>query len=219
MCILIFGFLSSKRYGLDRVAVKHVVVSFRFAIFVALLVTNAALNIRIVYTLDEHPSTAASFFFLTLLFCLCILLDCSPHLPRSVQIYISVNARTNEMFCINQRVSLMSIYAGCVGGPIRILHIFLFSRCIFWSQSRLFPRSWSVQNLRCDSEALHLQQHPVADYASACVTDACARHQKLRQRIGTAPASARMRQHVAAVRSSYMTMFFVIYEARLPHAP
>ncbi len=42
LCIMSFGFLSSKRYGLDRVAVKHVALSFRFAIFVTLLATDAA---------------------------------------------------------------------------------------------------------------------------------------------------------------------------------
>jgi len=48
-----FGFLSSKRYGLDRVAVKHVALSFRFAIFVTLLATDVALYIREVYTIDN----------------------------------------------------------------------------------------------------------------------------------------------------------------------
>jgi hypothetical protein len=46
LCIKMFGFLSSKRYGLDRVAVKHIVLSFRFAILVVLLATDLALNIR-----------------------------------------------------------------------------------------------------------------------------------------------------------------------------
>jgi hypothetical protein len=46
MCIIMFGFLSSKRNGLDRVAVKHVALSFRFAIFVTLLATDVALSVR-----------------------------------------------------------------------------------------------------------------------------------------------------------------------------
>jgi hypothetical protein len=92
LCIMSFGFLSSKRYGLDRVAVKHVALSFRFAVFVTLLATDAALNIREVYTIDVHPLTVVACAFFALLFCLLILLDCSPHLPPSVQIFISVNA-------------------------------------------------------------------------------------------------------------------------------
>ena len=92
VCIMMFGFLSSKRYGLDRVAVKHVALSFRFAIFVTLLATDVALNIRHVYTIDYPPLSVVALALVLLLFCLSILLDCSPHLPPSVQIFISVNA-------------------------------------------------------------------------------------------------------------------------------
>jgi hypothetical protein len=46
LCIMAFGYLSSKRYGLERVAVKHVALSFRFAIFVTLLATDVALSVR-----------------------------------------------------------------------------------------------------------------------------------------------------------------------------
>jgi hypothetical protein len=97
MCIMALGFLSSKRYGLDRVAAKHVALSFRFAIFVTLLATIVALNIREVYTIDTHPVSVVASAFAALLFCLSILLDCSPHLPPLVQIYFSVRARTNAM--------------------------------------------------------------------------------------------------------------------------
>jgi hypothetical protein len=92
LCIMTFGFLSSKRYGLDRVAVKHVALSFRFAIIVTLIATDVALSSRQVYTIDMHPLSVVGYAFASLLFCLCILLDCSPHLPPSVQIHISVNA-------------------------------------------------------------------------------------------------------------------------------
>jgi hypothetical protein len=92
LCIMMFGFLSSKRYGLDRVAVKHVALSFRFAIFVTLLAADVALSSRQVYTIDQHPLIVVAIAFASLLFCLCILLDCSPHLPPWVQIFISVNA-------------------------------------------------------------------------------------------------------------------------------
>jgi hypothetical protein len=92
LCIMAFGFLSSKRYGLDRVAVKHVALTFRFAIFVTLLATDFALVIRQVYTSDSHPELVVASAFSSLFFCLCILLDCSPHLPPWVQIFISVEA-------------------------------------------------------------------------------------------------------------------------------
>ena len=92
LCIMTLGFLSSKRYGLDRVAVKHVALSFRFAIFVTLFATNVALLSRQVYTIDMHPLTVVGYALTSLFFCLGILLDCSPHLPPSVQIYNSVIA-------------------------------------------------------------------------------------------------------------------------------
>jgi hypothetical protein len=94
LCIMAFGFLSSKRCGLDRVAVKHVALSFRFAVFVALLATDVALTSRSIHTSNLHPTTAVAYLFLMLFFCLCILLDCSPHLPPAAQILISVSARS-----------------------------------------------------------------------------------------------------------------------------
>jgi hypothetical protein len=93
VCIMMVGFLSSKRYGLDGVAAKHVVLSFRFAVLVALLATDTALYARRVYTIGEHPTVAVSNAFKGLAFCLFVLLDCSPHLPALAQIFISVNAR------------------------------------------------------------------------------------------------------------------------------
>ena len=99
LCIMTLGFVSSKRYGLDRVAVKHVALSFRFAIFVTLLATDVALSSREVYTIDKHSLTVVGYALSSLLLCLCILLDCSPHLPPSVQIYISVNACNVECQC------------------------------------------------------------------------------------------------------------------------
>jgi hypothetical protein len=91
------GFLTSKRYGLDRVAAKHVALSFRFAIFVTFIATVVALNIRKVYTIDEHPAYVVASALTALVFLQCILLDCSPHLPPSVQMMVSVSARTNAM--------------------------------------------------------------------------------------------------------------------------
>jgi hypothetical protein len=196
ICIMMFGFLSSKRYGLDRVAVKHVALSFRFAVFVTLLATIVALNIREVYTIDKPPTYVVGIAFSALFFCLCILLDCSPHVPPSVQIYISVRARTNcEMQCC-VRVCL-NISAGWMVYNLWMLYDFLFTRCILWWRSRLLPRSRSVQDLRRHSEALLFHQHHVADDASARIAHAGARHEQLRQRVGEALASARMRHHTS----------------------
>jgi hypothetical protein len=118
VCIMMVGFLSSKRYGLDGVAAKHVVLSFRFAVIVALLATDTALYARRVYTIGEHPTVAVSNAFKGLAFCLFVLLDCSPHLPALAQIFISVNARNNA----HQRVCLLKSSAGRMVDSLRLLH-------------------------------------------------------------------------------------------------
>ncbi len=94
--ITMLGFLSSKRYGLDRVAAKHVALSFRFAVIVALLATDVALTARLVYTIGLPPTAAVALVFVGLFFCLCVLLDCSPQLPPSAQIFLSVNAHSAQ---------------------------------------------------------------------------------------------------------------------------
>ena len=108
ICIAMLGFLSSKRYGLDRVAAKHVALSFRFAVIVALLATDVALAARQVYTIGQHPTEAVALAVVGLFFCLCVLLDCSPQLPPSAQIFFSVSAHSDA--CL--RVRLLNPSAG-----------------------------------------------------------------------------------------------------------
>jgi hypothetical protein len=90
MVVTGFGFLSSKRYGLDLVAVKHVALSFRFLILTALLGAEVILYSRLAYRNVYHPTQAAAAAVLNTFFCQCTLLDCSPNLPASIQICISV---------------------------------------------------------------------------------------------------------------------------------
>jgi hypothetical protein len=125
ICITMFGFLSSKRYGLDRVAVKHVVLSFRFAIFVTLRAIDFALNIREVYTINLHPANVVAAAFRALFFFLCILLDCSPHLPPSAQIFVSVRALTNAMLRMREFVCWTSLQVAwlILYGYITFLHL------------------------------------------------------------------------------------------------
>jgi hypothetical protein len=68
--VVALGFLSGKRYNLDRVAAKHVVLSFRFALISALLVMDVALNMRQVYASDTHPTQIAASVFALLFFCM-----------------------------------------------------------------------------------------------------------------------------------------------------
>jgi hypothetical protein len=199
LCIFTSGFLCSKQCALDRVAVKHIALSFRFGIYVIYFFMLLASNVahRILrphgYTSHTHPTTVVASAFGDMLFCLLILLDCSPHLPTSFQTYVSV-----MLAVAHQRICLLNISAGCMVVILRLPGIFRFSKFICWSQTRLFPGYRSVQDLHRYSEALHLHQHPVAADASARIAHACARHQQLRQRVGEALASARMRQHVGA---------------------
>jgi hypothetical protein len=95
MSVMLFGLLSSKKYGVDQFAVKHIVRSFRFAVFAALLLGEIA-----VYTVSastnkhrRHPTETAAGYVRILCFLQCILLDVSPHLPASSQILITVSAR------------------------------------------------------------------------------------------------------------------------------
>jgi hypothetical protein len=116
ICIAMLGFLSSKRYGLDRVAAKHVALSFRFAVIVALLATDVALQARRVYTEGRHPTVAVASVFVGLFFCLCVLLDCSPQLPPSAQIFFSVSAHSDA--CL--RVRLLNPSAGRMVDVLRL---------------------------------------------------------------------------------------------------
>jgi hypothetical protein len=154
ICIAMLGFLSSKRYGLDRVAAKHVALSFRFAVIVALLATDVALTARRVYTIGLHPTVAFAFVFLGLAFCLCVLLDCSPQMPPSAQIFLSVSAHSDA--CL--RVRLLNPSAGRMVDLFRLSNCFCISACFGWRRckTRLFHHSQNIQVLRCDSAAFPL---------------------------------------------------------------
>jgi hypothetical protein len=113
MVVHMLGFLSSKRWGIDRVAAKHIAKSFRFVVIAVLLSIDVALDALKAFShlqnLDPRyyqpaspPNDSDKFWVMTipigtalanLYWCLCILLDCSPHVPPAVQFYISVNAR------------------------------------------------------------------------------------------------------------------------------
>jgi hypothetical protein len=98
--IMILGFFSSKQYNLDKEAVKHVALSFRFAIIAALLVLSIVFSSRrayiatganvIGYKTTFWDSSALSVFFCIIL--LFMLFDCIPQLPALVQIVVTVRA-------------------------------------------------------------------------------------------------------------------------------
>jgi hypothetical protein len=115
LCFL--GFISSRHYNVDRVAVRHVVLSFRYMLIVVLTLQWIALEVRranlvvsqgLASIYDTTPWSVAAVTMLALCFCSCLLLDCSPHLPAAIQIIVTVRARnlsgtasfcTFDLFC------------------------------------------------------------------------------------------------------------------------
>ena len=98
---MVLGLFSSKQYNLDKEAVKHVALSFRFAIIAALLVLSIALSFRRAYVVAAGAnvfgyktffwdSSALSVFVCIILFVM--LFDCIPQLPALVQIVVTVRA-------------------------------------------------------------------------------------------------------------------------------
>jgi hypothetical protein len=94
--VMFMGFLSSKRRSVDRVALKHVALSFRFAIIAALLVFWVFLNARRAYLTvnygDATPWDTSAITVFCVLFLLTMLFDCIPQLPASTQIIATVRA-------------------------------------------------------------------------------------------------------------------------------
>ena len=86
------GFLSSKRYNIDSIAVKRVSSSFRFVCICALVLSYATLDVYLSYLRQRSPQAAAATIIMMVLFILCLLFDCSPNLPTTVQTAISVCA-------------------------------------------------------------------------------------------------------------------------------
>jgi hypothetical protein len=72
--IAMLGLMSSKRWGIDRVAAKHVMLSFRFALFVSLFAIDAALSARLVFRGLRHPTQTAANAIGSINFCISILL-------------------------------------------------------------------------------------------------------------------------------------------------
>jgi hypothetical protein len=86
------GFFACKRHNLDRVAVKRVASSFRFAICGLFLATFFGIYVRLAYMGNATPWTVAAVAVTTLIFGLSALCDCSPRLSAFSQICISVTA-------------------------------------------------------------------------------------------------------------------------------
>jgi hypothetical protein len=109
MVVHMLGFLSSKRWGIDRDAAKHIAKSFRFVVIAVLFSIDVALDARIAIqqiSLFEDSSRPENNFIIlyyqtlpfatalcNLFWCMFLHLDCSPQMPSSFQICITVNDR------------------------------------------------------------------------------------------------------------------------------
>jgi hypothetical protein len=90
------GFISSKRHNLDKVAVKEIATSFRFAICALLLAQFVLLDARRVWTQSyagiTSPTQPAAVAVFSVLFCTFALIDCSPHFSAMSQVICTVIA-------------------------------------------------------------------------------------------------------------------------------
>ena len=126
--IMLLGFLSSRHHGLDRGAAKHVASSFRFATCASLYVMLVGLDIHQLQQGHLHPTQPAAFTVQALLFLACALLDCSPYLRPSIQLFISVFSRSLRY---TQHLSF-TLPAGWVVDGIRILGCSRFTAGLHW---------------------------------------------------------------------------------------
>jgi hypothetical protein len=99
--IMVLGFFSSKQYNLDKEAVKHVALSFRFAIIAALLVFWIFLLTRRAYVVATGANVfgyettfwdSSALLVFLFIFLFVMLFDCIPQLPAFAQTLVAVRA-------------------------------------------------------------------------------------------------------------------------------
>lgn len=99
--VALLGFFSSRRFNIDKSCVKEVALSFRFGVYLVLMMQCLALTIRRAYSVmtqqqqsmyAETPWDVAALLLVFLGMTLILFLDCSPHFPASAQILVTVSA-------------------------------------------------------------------------------------------------------------------------------
>ena len=105
--VFAIGYFSSKHHNLDRVAAKHVVLSFRFVFCVVLSLIWLFLFFRLAYLGAISFWIWAGILAIVPLLFLCLLLDCSPKVSVFVQICISVRTCCCRIF-LNTTVQFFS---------------------------------------------------------------------------------------------------------------
>jgi hypothetical protein len=110
--VFAIGYFSSKHHNLDRVAAKHVVLSFRFVFCVVLSLIWLSLFFRFAYLGAISFWIWAWIVAIVPLLFLCLLLDGSPKVSVFVQICISVRTCCCRIF-LNTTVEFFSQASFC----------------------------------------------------------------------------------------------------------
>lgn len=111
------GFFTCRRQNIDRVAAKHVVLSFRFLSCVGFLAAFIAISTLSAIAGRMLWLKVASRVMLTLPFFVCAMLDCSPRPSALTQFIISVRVHYLQMFCCSKliQVVLQAIWCSIFG--------------------------------------------------------------------------------------------------------
>jgi hypothetical protein len=204
--IMVLGFFSSKQYNLDKEAVKHVALSFRFAIIAALLVFWIFLTTRRAYVVATggnvyvykttfwDPSFVVV-FCASLLFIM--LFDCIPQLPAFAQTLMTVRA-CSLVLC---RYSLLFPVHFIV--MFRLLDSSTSKTPIFRRRSRLLHSFGSFFTVRRQPIPFDLQHSVPVAGAGADFPRTRARHEHLRERVGEALAFSAKFHHVCVRHTSH----------------
>jgi hypothetical protein len=138
-----FGYFSSKHHNLDRVAAKHVVLSFRFVFCVGLSCIWLSLFFRLAYLGAISFWIWAGILAIVPILFLCLLLDCSPKVSVFVQICISVRTICYRIF-LN---AALHFFPGIILFRLWLLVLFSDQATQPSRYSRLFHADRSVHRL------------------------------------------------------------------------
>jgi hypothetical protein len=100
------GFFTCRRQNIDRVAAKHVVLSFRFLSCVGFLAAFIAISTLSAIAGRMLWLKVASRVMLTLPFFVCAMLDCSPRPSALTQFIISVRVQYLHTFCCSKLIQV-----------------------------------------------------------------------------------------------------------------
>jgi hypothetical protein len=107
--------MSSNRYNVDRVAVKHVAMSFRYALCVLLLLQYNALNVRKAILQLDSAWTPPATALMSMLFLQSAFLDCCPNFSPTAHVFLSVTIPSSQLnnAARDEKASFCRLWASC----------------------------------------------------------------------------------------------------------